>query len=68
MGAIHGKRIEIVSTIGEIVGYKSGLALSREQLSEDNLQLALRSFADAEPLYVRGIARLSAAGSSEGLV
>lgn len=32
MGAIRFKSIDLVSTVGEIVGYKSGLALTREEL------------------------------------
>lgn len=32
MGAIRFKSIDLISTVGEIVGYKSGLALTREEL------------------------------------
>ncbi|TDX44398.1 restriction endonuclease [Orenia marismortui] len=34
MGAIWIKRAELVSTTGEIIGYKSGIALRKEKLSE----------------------------------
>ncbi len=34
MGAIWGRRIEMVTTLSEQVGYKAGVALSRDQMSE----------------------------------
>lgn len=33
MGAFWGRRIEIVTTLSEITGYKSGLALTRREIT-----------------------------------
>jgi len=34
MGAIHFRRIELVTSLNELVGYKAGMALTRDQMQE----------------------------------
>src|SRR5262245_31951204 len=34
MGAIHFRRIELVASLSEHVGYKAGLALTRERMAQ----------------------------------
>src|SRR5437667_10838594 len=63
MGAMHFRRIELVASLSEHVGYKAGLALTRERmaelldqerdgliLSDDDTMLRVRSEAYGEHL------------------
>jgi hypothetical protein len=44
MGSLHFRRIELVTSLNELVGYKAGVALNREQMNALFATLQHRAF------------------------